>query len=133
MIDGEPIGGADSLCALDRSGGGQGPDRASAPGGARGARRRLGVQLSQRPRATAVAVYALLAFIAARALTGLPRLAVATAGAALVLVIGASRVYLGVHYPTDVIAGWLTGAAIALAAWWATEWIREQRQRPTVA
>jgi len=32
------------------------------------------------------------------------------ASVALILLIGISRVYLGVHYPTDVIAGYLTGA-----------------------
>lgn len=30
-------------------------------------------------------------------------------GAAYVLVIGFTRLYLGVHYPTDIIAGWLVG------------------------
>jgi undecaprenyl-diphosphatase len=36
---------------------------------------------------------------------------------ALALMIGVSRVYLGVHYPTDVLAGWCLGSAWALLCW----------------
>jgi len=33
------------------------------------------------------------------------------------LLIGSTRPYLGVHWPSDVIGGWALGAAIAIVAW----------------
>jgi undecaprenyl-diphosphatase len=50
------------------------------------------------------------------------------AGVVVTLLVGISRVYLGVHWPSDVLAGWSLGAAWALV-WWFGEWLWE-RTRP---
>ncbi len=57
------------------------------------------------------AVYAMLVYVLVRERLA-PRWTIALA-AALVLLIGLSRVYLDVHWATDVIGGWAVGLAIA--------------------
>jgi undecaprenyl-diphosphatase len=49
------------------------------------------------------------------------KIIVMTYAITLTLLIGASRVYLGVHWPTDVLAGWALGAAWA-GLWWLLAW-----------
>ena len=72
--------------------------------------------------ATSMAVYATIAFILIRASRhGHSRVAIATLAAALVLAVGLSRVLLGAHYPTDVLAGWTCGALVASLCWLVAE------------
>jgi undecaprenyl-diphosphatase len=59
---------------------------------------------------TAVSFYGVLTLLVARRLDGRRRWIVVAVGAALVLLIGFSRLYLGVHYPSDVLAGYLAAA-----------------------
>lgn len=70
----------------------------------------------------AAAVYLTSALVLSRRLPRRgQRIATVIAAFAMVIAIGASRVYLGVHYPTDVLGGFLLGCLWALLA---LAWIR---------
>jgi undecaprenyl-diphosphatase len=56
----------------------------------------------------AVGFYGMLTVILANRLRGFARWAVAVSGVLVVILIGFSRLYLGVHYPTDILAGYLS-------------------------
>lgn len=61
--------------------------------------------------------YGLIACLIYRATRSKTQRAIAViAGVFLVALIGFSRVYLGAHYPTDVIAGFLAGSSILIGA-----------------
>jgi undecaprenyl-diphosphatase len=84
---------------------------------------------------TSMVCYATLAFLIARLVDSkfLRRFTFALAGV-IVLLIGLSRMYLGVHYPTDVLAGFAMGLAWASFCALGIEALRYFRHRePAVA
>ena len=96
----------------------------------------LGVQSFSFPSGHAMAagaVFGILALVAWRELRGPARWAAVAVCVGLPLCVAFSRVYLGVHYPTDVLAGLLAGAlwadVVALVWRFAARTTREMSNR----
>jgi undecaprenyl-diphosphatase len=66
---------------------------------------------------SAIAYLTLGALLARTQNRGAARIFILALGIAMTAVVGVSRVYLGVHWPSDVIAGWCAGGAWALICW----------------
>ena len=83
----------------------------------------------------AVGFYGTLTMILAYRLRGFARWAVVVCGVSLVLLIGFSRLYLGVHYPTDVLAGflaaplWVICVGVVYVVWISVRGLRAAESR----
>ena len=77
---------------------------------------------------SAVIYLTLAALIARSERRHAERIYVLGAAIALVLLIGGSRLYLGVHWPTDVLAGWTIGASWAFGTAMLARRLQDRRE-----
>ena len=74
------------------------------------------------------------AFSTATSLTiAYPKWYVAVPAYAWAATVGYSRMYLGVHYPSDVLAGAIVGAGSAWLMWKANKWMSHKKPAPVLA
>lgn len=86
----------------------------------------VGLSFPSGHAATGMVIYGLLGYIVWRHMVHKPwaRVLVALITVGLITATGLSRIYLGVHYPSDVIAGWAVGTFILFGAISLLEFVR---------
>lgn len=62
--------------------------------------------------AGSMAIYGMILVVAYSHLTGRIRIAIVAACTLIIILVGLTRVYLGAHFPSDVLGGWLLGLTI---------------------
>jgi undecaprenyl-diphosphatase len=82
---------------------------------------------------SAVAYLTLGAMLARAEPSPVARAYLLTLAVVLVVLIGLSRLYLGVHWPSDVAAGWCVGSAWALGTWALARRLTARRESTKIA
>ena len=82
----------------------------------------------------AIVLYGILVFLLWRRIpTRNGRIILVTICTLMIFSIGLSRIYLGVHYPSDVLAGYFAGALLLLISIWCFQLIKEKFPKITHA